>query len=107
MLMFCFDRDCLKTNKLNADEYIRLEDYNQTHGISFKIKKTHWDLKVGKILDLNKFSEKIGGFKTAGRDTSDNGKLFERLNNNVVIFVDDSGRKLRFMEMSVALYSID
>mgnify|MGYP003472257254 FL=1 len=105
--MFYFDRDYLRISKYNEDEYVSLEDYDHTHGISFKIRKIHLDLKTGKILNLKFFSQKVGDYKTASRDTSDDGKLFERLNNNIVVFVDRSSGQLKFMEMSVALFSID
>lgn len=104
-LLFYFDRDYIKSSTFNADAYVRSEDYNQTQGVSFKIKKLYSILNTGEILDLKEFSQRIGDFKTAGRDKSNNGKLFERLNNNVVIFVDKCSGQ--FMEMSVALYYLD
>jgi len=104
-LMFNFDKEYLELGTLFDDEYITTDDINRKEGISYKVKKIHFNLKVNKIYNLKEFVNKIDSFETTSRVNSKQGKLFNRLNDNVVFFVDNG--RLKFMEMTISLYTVD
>ncbi len=106
-LMFSFDREYLEQDKIFDSEYKIRDGNNRSEGISLEIKEVHYGLRVKEIYDLKQFTDRVEQFKTGGRIKSRHGKLFDRLNRNVVIFVDNSEKQLKFMEMEVSLYTID
>jgi len=109
-LMFKFDSSYLKENKFVSNEFIRRYPPNspkRTMGVSYTIKKIHRNLKIKKLLSLEKYAQAVRRNVNVADHISIDEQLFESLGANAIIFVDDSSEELKFMEMEVAFYIND
>lgn len=106
-LMFEFNREDFRISKFDEDQYVPVHYYDRPQGVSFKTKEIHYNLNTGNILSFREFADNLSNFTTSNRDQSEPGKLFERLSYNVIIFVENSNKTTKFMEMEVAIYEID
>ena len=104
-LWFSFDH--LKESRLGVNEYVPATYGDRTHGLFFTTKKIHFDLKVINLVDFNDFVKRTSELDSPGRDKSVEGKLFDRMDRSVIIFVDYSSNPKKYIEMSVGLFSLD